>query len=420
MIRIKTSIRNRRPAGPLWFRWGICAAIAPALALGGWTSPAASAVVTVPSPSAASPSPDSGSAAVSAPEPIRHPPLAGKQPSTHARADALIDVASGRLLAGHNGDKEMKIASLTKIMTAIVAIENGRLNDTVTVSKNAAGKEGSSLYLRLGEKIKLENLLYGLMLRSGNDAATAIAEHVGGSLEGFVYLMNRKSEELGLTHTHFANPHGLDQPEHYSSANDLAALTAYALHNDTFKTIVRTKFRKAPNPNDPWDYEWKNKNRMLTMYDGADGVKTGYTKQALRCLVSSATRGGQQLVAVTLNDGDDWQDHRKLLDYGFERFPLQLVVKKGEPVAGNPYVAAADFRYPFEAGERADLRVRVMPLASTDIAYAFGSRGTLSFRLGDNVIGRVGLVEAPGAVSPVAPGGSGGPASRTPVPEHRP
>jgi D-alanyl-D-alanine carboxypeptidase len=372
---------------------------------------AASAVA----PSPVAPSPTSfDSASAAAPEPIRHPPLSDSQPFAHARADALIDVASGRLLAGHNGDKAMKIASLTKIMTAIVAIENGRLDDTVTVSKNAAGKEGSSLYLRLGEKIKLENLLYGLMLRSGNDAATAIAEHVGGSLEGFVYLMNRKAEELGLTHTHFANPHGLDHEQHYSSANDLAVLTAYALHNDTFKTIVRTKYRKAPNPNESWDYEWKNKNRMLTMYEGADGVKTGYTKQALRCLVSSATRGGQQLVAVTLNDGDDWQDHRKLLDYGFARFPLQLVVKKGQPVAGYPYVAAADFRYPFEAGERAKLRVRVTQLASTDVSYAFGSRGTLSFRLGDAVIGRIGLVQPPEAINPATPGGSGSPSPQAP------
>jgi len=393
----RNGIRRRMASG--WRRLGLCAALLPALALGGGPAGAtppsggSSGEAGVPAPAA------------SAPEPIRHPPLSGPQPGTHARASALIDVTSGRLLAGENGDTPMKIASLTKIMTAIVAIENGRLEDEVTVSRNAAGKEGSSLYLRAGEKIKLENLLYGLMLRSGNDAATAIAEHVGGSLEGFVWMMNWKAQELGLTRTHFANPHGLDHPEHYSSANDLAVLTAYALHNETFRKIVRTKSYKAPNPNEPWDYEWKNKNRMLTMYEGADGVKTGYTKQALRCLVSSATRNGQQLVAVTLNDRDDWQDHARLLDYGFKHYPLQPVIRKGEPVAGYSLTPVADFRYPFAAGERDRLRVRITPLPSTDIAYAFGQRGVVTFRLGGAVIGRIGLVELPGAAS--VPGGSG-------------
>lgn len=130
----------------------------------------------------------------------------------------------------------------------------------------------------------LENMLYGLMLRSGNDAATAIAEHIGGSEEGFVYLMNAKAEELGLTHTHFANPHGLDAEGHYSSANDLAVLTAYALHNPVFKEIVKTQEKTADNPNEKWDYKWRNKNKMLYLYEGADGVKTGYTKKLCAAL----------------------------------------------------------------------------------------------------------------------------------------
>ncbi|GJM80038.1 hypothetical protein HMSSN139_25340 [Paenibacillus sp. HMSSN-139] len=243
-------------------------------------------------------------------------------PSIHAQAAAVIDVTSGRLLYSLHGDEQLPIASLTKIMTAIVAIEHGKLSDTVTVGRNAYAKEGSSIYLHLGEEMSLENMLYGLMLRSGNDAATAIAEHVGGSEEGFVYLMNEKAKLLGLTHTHFQNPHGLDAKGHYSSANDLAKLTSYALKNPHFKEIVRTPSKNAPNPNDPWDYKWLNKNKMLRFYDGADGVKTGYTKIAKRCLVSSATRGGQQIAVITLNDGDDWNDHRKLLDYGFANFPL--------------------------------------------------------------------------------------------------
>lgn len=336
---------------------------------------------------------------------IRSPEAAQRGMGTHAQAAALIDVTSGRLLYSSNGDTQMRIASLTKIMTAIVAIENGRLGDTVTVSSRAAGKEGSSLYLKAGEKIKLLDLLYGLMLRSGNDAATAIAEHVGGSLEGFVFLMNMKAEELGLKRTRFTNPHGLDDEGHYSSANDLAVLTAYALHNKTFRTIVGTKVRTAPNPNEPWDYKWVNKNKMLTMYEGADGVKTGYTKKALRCLVSSATRSGQQLVAVTLNDRDDWADHRRMLDYGFAHYPLQLVIAKNEPVAGYPLATVADFRYPFASGERDKLRIRIEQLPSTSVDYRFGSRGRIVFRLEDRSIGAVGLKELP-AESAQTPSGS--------------
>lgn len=173
-------------------------------------------------------------------------------PSTHAQAFALIDVTSGRILYSSHGDQELPIASLTKIMTAIVAIEHGKLDEMVTVGRNAFAKEGSSLYLQLGEEMSLRNMLYGLMLRSGNDAATAIAEHIGGSEEGFAHLMNEKARLIGLEHTHFQNPHGLDAKDHYSSANDLAKLTAYALHNPDFKEIVSTRSKKAPNPNDPW------------------------------------------------------------------------------------------------------------------------------------------------------------------------
>lgn len=315
-------------------------------------------------------------------------------PAHHARAASLIDVTSGRILFSERGDEPMKIASLTKIMTAIVAIEHGDLDDKVTVSVRAAGKEGSSLYLKAGEKMTLRNLLYGLMLRSGNDAAVAIAEHVGGSLGGFVYLMNRKAEELGLERSHFANPHGLDQDGHYMSANDLAKLTAYALKNQEFKRIVKTRVKSAPNPHESWDYKWVNKNKMLAMYEGADGVKTGYTKQALRTLVSSATRGGQQLAAVTLNDGNDWADHRTLLDYGFQHYPLQEVVKEGQPLQGYPYAAAAAFRYPFASGEREKVQIRLAPLKKSSPAYLLGYRGQLRFVLDDRIIGSVPLEDA--------------------------
>ncbi|ASA22964.1 D-alanyl-D-alanine carboxypeptidase family protein [Paenibacillus donghaensis] len=322
--------------------------------------------------------------------------------STHAKAAALIDVESGRILYSSRGDEPMLIASLTKIMTALVAIENGDLESKVKVGKNAFAKEGSSLYLQLGEEMTLENMLYGLMLRSGNDAATAIAEHVGGSEEGFVYLMNAKAEELGLIHTHFANPHGLDAEGHYSSANDLARLTAYAMHNPVFKEIVKTPEKTADNPNDKWDYKWSNKNKMLRLYEGANGVKTGYTKKALRCLVSSATRQGQQLVAVTINDGNDWNDHAALLDYGFNHYPLTSLIERGEPVKGYNLVTSKAFRYPFGEGEQARLVTKLVLTAPQSRRQAqssardrarndssFGLQGALVLQLGGREIGRI-------------------------------
>ncbi len=323
------------------------------------------------------------------------------KPTTHAKAAALIDVTSGRLLYSSRGDEPMLIASTTKIMTAIIAIEQGDLDSLVTVSSRAAGKEGSSIYLKAGEKMKLKDMLYGLMLRSGNDAATAVAEHVGGSLEGFVFLMNAKAEEIGMSNSHFANPSGLDQKGHYASANDMAKLAAYALHDPTFRDIVSTKVKTAPNPDEEWDYKWVNKNKMLQLYEGADGVKTGYTKQALRTLVSSATRDGRQLAAVTLNDGNDWNDHAKLLDYGFSAYRLEQVIGKGAEVQNYPFVAASTLRYPFAAGEREKVELRVELYGPDSTDYKFGYRGRLSYRLNGEPIGAVELLP------------------RTPAPEER-
>jgi D-alanyl-D-alanine carboxypeptidase len=249
-----------------------------------------------------------------------------------AQAAILMDADTGRVLFAKNADKEMKIASLTKIMTAIIAIEQGKLDDLVEIKPSAVGVEGSSIYLKAGEKIPLETLLYGLMLRSGNDAAVAIAEHIGGSVEGFVYLMNEKAMYLGLQHTHFANPHGLDVPDHYSSARDLALLTQYALKNPTFQKIISTQVKTVPWPGEKWYRKFYNKNKILKLYKWANGVKTGYTKQAKRTLVSSAMRDGLKLIAVTLNDGNDWQDHIDLFEYGFRNYKKVPVVEEGEVI----------------------------------------------------------------------------------------
>ncbi|WP_281886815.1 D-alanyl-D-alanine carboxypeptidase family protein [Paenibacillus sp. YYML68] len=312
---------------------------------------------------------------------------------TSAVSAALIDVESGRLLYSSRGDKQMLIASLTKIMTAIVAIEHGNLSDMAKVSKNAFGKEGSSIYLKLNEEMNLKDLLFGLMLRSGNDAAVTIAEHVGGSVEGFAYLMNEKAKLIGMTNSSFKNPSGLDEDGHYSTANDMAKLTAYALRNPVFQEIVKTKMKKVPNPHESWDYTWLNKNKMLSLYDGADGVKTGYTKAAGRCLVSSATHGGQQLAVVTLSDPNDWIDHARLLDYGFQHYPLKSLVEKGAAVEGTTLVSGTDFQYPLEQGEDAKLERKTTMNDATSTDYMLGIAGKLEFMLNGKSIGSVPLVQ---------------------------
>ncbi|TCZ81256.1 D-alanyl-D-alanine carboxypeptidase [Paenibacillus albiflavus] len=316
------------------------------------------------------------------------------QVSVGAQGAALIDVTSGRILYSKQGDKPLRIASLTKVMTAIVAIEHGKLSDEVKVNTRAAGKEGSSLYLRAGDTMSLTNLLYGLMLRSGNDGATAIAEHVGGSVEGFVYLMNEKAKLLGMEHTTFSNPTGLDEGQgNFASANDMAKLTAYALKNTTFQEIVRTKVKRVPNPNETWDYVWTNKNKMLFLYEGADGVKTGYTKLAKRCLISSATKGNQQLAVVTLNDSDDWVDHTKLLNYGFEQYPLQIVTQQGEQKGEEGWVAGQSFLYPLSANEQGKIVEQVVANSDQSLEDRLGVKGELYFSLKGQTIGSVKLYE---------------------------
>ncbi|WP_126427400.1 D-alanyl-D-alanine carboxypeptidase family protein [Brevibacillus marinus] len=270
--------------------------------------------------------------------------LAGDEPpDVSAQAAAMIDVASGRMLYEKNAEQKMRIASLTKIMTAIVAIESGNLRDIVRVPDSAVGIEGSSIYLKKGERLTLEDLLYGLMLRSGNDAAVAIAEHVGGSLEGFVYMMNEKAAMIGMSDTHFMNPHGLDDSnQHYSTARDMAKLSAYALKNPEFQKIVATRLKNIPWEGEEWDRRLLNKNKLLTLYKGADGIKTGYTRLAKRCLASSATRDGRQLAVVTLDAPDDWNDAMSLLDWGFANFQPVKIVNKGDTI--DPATAAVDER----------------------------------------------------------------------------
>ncbi|MBS4217263.1 D-alanyl-D-alanine carboxypeptidase [Bacillus sp. FJAT-49711] len=241
----------------------------------------------------------------------------------------LMEKDSGRVLYEKNAHDIHSIASITKIMTALLAIESGKMNKVVTIKKEAVYTEGSSIYLQIGEKMKLEDLVYGLMLRSGNDAANAIAEYVGGSVEGFVFLMNQKAEELGMTNTKFANPHGLDDGgNHYSTAYDMALLTRYAMKNKQYKKISGTKVYKFQREDGP--QSWINKNRLLTeKYKYCTGGKTGFTKKAGRTLVTTAEKNGTELIAVTLKASDDWNDHITMYERGFDEYPLETVVPKG-------------------------------------------------------------------------------------------
>ncbi|HEU4963803.1 MAG TPA: D-alanyl-D-alanine carboxypeptidase family protein [Bacilli bacterium] len=327
--------------------------------------------------------------------------------SLSAKAAAVIDVETGRMLYEKNGDDKMLIASLTKIITAIVAIESGKdLNGIVTVSSRASGKEGSSIYLKVGEKQKLIDLLYAVMLRSGNDAATAVAEYVGdGSEQKFVEMMNKKVEELGLTGTHFANPHGLDAKAHYSTAHDMAILTAYALRNPTFKQIVSTRIKKIPMPGEAWDRKMYNKNKMLRFYDGADGVKTGYTKAAGRCLVSSATKNGRQVAVVTLDAPSDWTDHTNMLNYGFQKYQSTVLAEEKKVVKELPVddgvktkvgvMAGEEFSYPVRDDEKDKLTHKFILDESLHAPVVAGEQvGEMEIYFDDKLVGEVPMLAA--------------------------
>ena len=248
---------------------------------------------------------------------IIYPITIEAKPDVTARNAILLDQSNGKILYEKSANDPQLIASITKIMTAIIAIESGKMEETVTISHQATLTEGSSIYLVEGEKIKLKDLVYGLMLRSGNDAATAIAEFVGGSIEGFAFLMNEKAAWLEMNDTHFDNPHGLDSDKHYSTAYDMATLTRYAMDNEQFIAITGAKSYHSEQRT----YAWGNKNKLLTTYyPYTIGGKTGYTKAAGRTLVSIAEKEGVTLIAVTLDDPNDWQDHMRLFDWGFEKY----------------------------------------------------------------------------------------------------
>lgn len=322
---------------------------------------------------------------------------------TSAASAVVMECGSGRVVYGQNIHAERSIASITKLMTALVAVEHsGDLDETVAVSPLAAGTEGSSMYLAPGEELPLRHLLYGLLLRSGNDAAVAIAIHCAGDVETFVGWMNDKAQELGLQHSHFANPNGLEAEGHYSSAYDMALIAKAVLDDPILAQIAATKSITLG------ERYLENHNKLLWRYEGCVGLKTGYTKAAGRTLVSAASRLGTTFIAVTLCDPNDWEDHVALLDYGFDHYhahllarpnkTLALVAVEGSLARAIPVVTASEVRYPLADDEVPTARIRLparlkAPVEQGEVV------GALVFMLDGEEIGRTELIAAASAPS---------------------
>jgi len=288
-------------------------------------------------------------------------------PETGAAGAVLMEANSGMVLMSNEAHKVLPMASTTKIMTALVALERCSLDELVAVPDEAYGAEGSSMYLQKGEKLSMRDLLYGLMLVSGNDAAVTIAVYVGGSVEGFAELMNQKAKALGALNTNFVTPNGLPDDEHYTTAYDLAVITAAAMKLETFREIVSATYHRTSTG--AVARTMKNKNKILWEYEGGCGVKTGYTKAAGKCLVFAAERDGMMLVGTVLDCPDMFNSAKAMLDYGFDNYELAAVVKKGDVVArvavGNgmknalALVAKDDIIIPIQKGANATFATRV-------------------------------------------------------------
>lgn len=307
----------------------------------------------------------------------------------------VLDTVSGRVLYEKNPNRQSLIASTTKIMTALIVCEQCNVLDRMRIPKEAVGIEGSSMYLQEGEILTLQELLYGLMLSSGNDAAVALAIYCGGTVEGFAQLMNDKAHILGMKNTHFENPNGLDSLGHYSTARDLAILASYAMENPIFAKTVSAKSLKIGQR------YLTNHNKLLWRVEGADGVKTGYTKAAGRILVSSAKRNDRRIVAVTINAPDDWNDHAYLLEQGFARYQVRQIVDKDQVVGTREIVGgethrvelltAEPFSYALAPEERPQLALPG-PGFSYAPAVEGADAGYVYVMIEGNAVGKIPLV----------------------------
>ena len=262
--------------------------------------------------------------------------------SVSARAAILVEETSETVLFEKDADARLPMASTTKIMTALVALENAEPDRLIATPKEAVGTEGSSIYLFEGEVLSLDDLLWALLLNSANDAAVAIAYGVAGGVVPFVDLMNEKAAALGLENTRFANPHGLDDPKHYTSARDLATITCAALENPLIREMVSTRKKTIPHNGEDGARLLVNHNKLLRLYNGACGVKTGFTKRSGRCLVSAAERDGCSLIAVTLDAPSDWSDHSAMLDAGFAAIDALSLANENEILLSLPVVGGIE------------------------------------------------------------------------------
>lgn len=287
-------------------------------------------------------------------------PFKTKALSTSAKGAILINGDTGEVIYQHNADVKLPMASTTKIMTALLLCENGDFNREITVTAEMLRVEGSSMGLLAGDRVTFHDLLYGLMLASGNDAANVVAFVLGGTVNGFVNMMNRKGRELGLENTNFVTPSGLDGEEHYTTARDLAKLARYAMQNEEFSKAAASKSAVLNYGNPPYRRSLTNHNKLLQSFEGAVGVKTGFTKKSGRCLVSAAKRDGKYVIAVTLNDPDDWLDHNNMLSYGLEEIKQTEILPK-----------TAEYEIHVIGGEASAVSVKVEPY----IVYSLETEG---------------------------------------------
>ena len=329
------------------------------------------------------------------------PPAKAAPEGGTSSAAVVLETGTNRVLFESNPNAQMPMASTTKIMTALVALEHGNLDDKVVIPREAVGIEGSSIYLKEGEVLILEQLLYGLMLSSGNDVAVAVACHVGGSVEGFVDMMNTKAMEIGAENTRFTNPNGLHDDNHYTTAYDLALITSCALKNPEFQRICSTQYKEIPGP-EGTPRTLKNKNKLLWQYEGGNGVKTGYTKAAGKCLVASAKREDMQVVCVVLNSSSMFIQSMALMDEAFECFDNVPVLSEGEPLGTIPVEGAnvdsvticmdEEICLPLTKEEENEINVRVSMVPKLEAPVEAGlPLGRLEVFIGETKVMEMGI-----------------------------
>lgn len=324
-------------------------------------------------------------------------------PLVTADAAVVMDYETGEVLYGKNMHVQRPPASTTKIMTTILGIELGNLKDKVIASPRAASQEGSSIWLKAGETLTMEEMLYGIMLSSGNDASVAVAEHIAGNVEKFAELMNRKAKEIGAINTHFMNPNGLPNEQHLTTAYDLAMIMRYGMQYPIFRELNATKYKSIAWPGSEWDRGLRNHNKLLWMYADADGGKTGYTKAAGRCLISTAQRNGRRVIAVVLHADALWQDSIALLDYGLDAFSNLTLVKAGEVVhtidipksqeKELKLVPARNFVITVPRGQESKARTEIQLRPNLQLPILAGQKvGVMELEVNGKRVGQVDLI----------------------------